>query len=77
MRKERKKEISEAEEIIEKDTKEISKNNKKIEKAYIKLEGEYDHKDDTIVNQNKIDENKKNSTESNDDDDLKDVLGID
>ena len=25
----------------------------------------------------KIDENKKNSTESNDDDDLKDVLGID
>lgn len=77
LRKERKKEISEAEEIIEKDTKEISKNNKKIEKAYIKLEGEYDHKDDTIVNQNKIDENKKNSTESNDDDDLKDVLGID
>lgn len=77
LRKERIEEISKAEEIIEKVTKEINKNNKKIEKACIKLTGDYDHKDDTVVVKTVIDNENKNTPATNTkDDDLKDVLGI-
>lgn len=75
LRKERIKEISSAEGIIEKAIKEIDTNNKKIEKAYIKLTGEYNHKDDTVVDYMRTDAN--DSTTSDEDEELKDILGID
>ena len=97
VRKIKKDEIEKIEEKIEKAKKDIKKNNNKIEKATIKLEGSYEHKDDTVYEDDDEDIKCSNcgakvketdtkcpkcginfeEEDNDDDDDLKDVLGID
>ena len=49
LKKEKENDLSKLESEINKNVKEIEKNNRLLEKAHIKLDGEYDHKDDIVI----------------------------